>query len=203
MINYFNFARFHNDYLLTNDFGSYSFVTKTELYNLLKGQVDMVSPKYNEWIQKGFILSDNKELALQQGAEYYRSAKSYLFSATSLHIFVVTNYCNAKCIYCQAQDRSNIAYGFMSIEIAERAVDIALSSPEQYLSFEFQGGEPLSNFSVIQHIVHYADEHKRDHNIEYSIVTNLTLLTQEMIEFFIQPKYQFRLHLMDIRNYMI
>ena len=72
----------------------------------------------------------------------------------------------------------------MSKEIAEKAIDIALQSPETELSFEFQGGEPLLNFEIIKHIVTYAEKKKDWHEIKYSIVTNLTLLTDEMIDFF-------------------
>lgn len=71
--------------------------------------------------------------------------------------FVVTNSCNLKCVYCQAQNGNEIPNGFMTEEIAERAVDVALTSPNDNLSFEFQGGEPLANFSVIKHIVEYTE----------------------------------------------
>ena len=40
MINYFNFKRFDDDYLLTNDLGRYMFVSASELKALLKGTVD-------------------------------------------------------------------------------------------------------------------------------------------------------------------
>lgn len=60
-------------------------------------------------------------------------------------------------MYCQAQNGNEIPNGFMTEEIAERAVDVALTSPNDNLSFEFQGGEPLANFSVIKHIVEYTE----------------------------------------------
>ena len=71
----------------------------------------------------------------------------------------------------------------MTKETAEKSVDIALQSPAKYLSFEFQGGEPLLNFEVIKHIVLYAEDHKAEHEIEYNLVSNLTLLTDEMLDF--------------------
>lgn len=48
--------------------------------------------------------------------------------------------------------------GMMSIETARKAVDIALSSNSENLTFEFQGGEPLTNFDVIKFIVTYSEE---------------------------------------------
>ena len=62
----------------------------------------------------------------------------------------------------------------------------ALQSPEHYLNFEFQGGEPLLNYPVIRHIVEYAEKNKQAHSIQYSVVTNLTLLSDEMLDFFEQ-----------------
>lgn len=74
----------------------------------------------------------------------------------------------------------------MSFETAEKAVMTALQSPEHYLNFEFQGGEPLLNYPVIRHIVEYAEKNKQAHSIQYSVVTNLTLLSDEMLDFFEQ-----------------
>jgi sulfatase maturation enzyme AslB (radical SAM superfamily) len=77
----------------------------------------------------------------------------------------------------------------MNKEIAEKAVDIALQSPAQGLNFEFQGGEPLLNFEVIKHIVAYAEENKGSHEISYNVVTNLTILTDEILDFLVEHKF--------------
>ena len=74
----------------------------------------------------------------------------------------------------------------MTCETAKKAVGIALQSPSNYLSFEFQGGEPLTNFETIKYIIEYSKENKSNKNIDYNLVSNLTLLTEEMIEFFIE-----------------
>ena len=74
-------------------------------------------------------------------------------------------------------------------EMAEKAVDIALQSPTKYLSFEFQGGEPLLNFNIIKHIVEYTEEHKGYHEIKYNVVTNLTLITDEILDFFVKNDF--------------
>jgi His-Xaa-Ser system radical SAM maturase HxsB len=71
----------------------------------------------------------------------------------------------------------------MNKEVAKRAVDIALQSPEKNLNFEFQGGEPLVNFDIIKFILEYSQEKKTYHNINYSIVSNLSLITDDMIDF--------------------
>lgn len=93
------------------------------------------------------------------------------------------------CIYCQANNGVECSHLIMNKEMAEKAVDIALQSPEQSLCFEFQGGEPLVNFEIIKHIVQYAEIHKENHEIAYTVVTNLTLLNEEMLDFFVQYSF--------------
>ena len=59
-----------------------------------------------------------------------------------------------------------------------------MHSPQKELNFEFQGGEPLSNFEIIKYIVEYTNSVNKEKTIQYSLVSNLSLLTDEMIEFF-------------------
>ena len=183
MINFFNFRKYKNSYLLTNDFGDYVFLTKEEFYSFLKDKINKESDLYQTLLQKQFIIPAKKAEIIQQTQQDYRFSKSYLLSATSLHIFVVSNECNMRCVYCQARNEESHIKGVMSKEIAKRAVDIALQSPEKNLNFEFQGGEPLLNFEIIKYIVEYSQQNKTFHNINYSIVSNLTLITDEILEF--------------------
>lgn len=185
MINYFNFKQFTPKHLLiTNDFGAYSFITRKEMQQILNNSLSHDSDLYSELCENGFILSDDMEELARDTAIRYREAKSYLFNATALHIFVLTNACNLNCVYCQARDHEKVIPEIMTAEVAERSVDIALQSPERILNFEFQGGEPLMNYKILKHIVEYTEEHKGFHEVIYSVVTNLTLLTDEMMMFF-------------------
>lgn len=183
MINYFNFKKLNNEYLITNDLGRYLFAYKKELFSLINNQVDMNSDFGKSAEENMFCYDGSPRGFVEKVKPYFRDSKNYLFSSTGLHIFVVTNSCNLKCVYCQAQNGNEIPNGFMTEEIAERAVDVALTSPNDNLSFEFQGGEPLANFSVIKHIVEYTELKKKSKTITYNIVTNLTLITQEIIDF--------------------
>ena len=182
MINYFNFRKFKSKYLLTNDFGRYVFLEQKDFKNLLLDKmpddIDLADRLYSEC----FAFDTTVEEFSRLSAFNMYSSKNYLYKATSLHIFVVTSACNQKCVYCQAQSSNKCQKGFMSIDIAKKAVDIALQSSSDYLDFEFQGGEPLLNFEVIKYIVEYSKD-VSDKHINYSIVSNLTLLTDEMIEF--------------------
>ena len=184
-INYFNFKERKNNYLITNDIGEYTFLSKENFYKLMKKELfDEETEK--ELVNKGFIYKINEELFTDEMATKLRKQKEYLLVPTTLHIFVVSKECNFNCIYCQAGNLSQKKNYKMSKETAKRAVDIALESPSDYLTFEFQGGEPLTNYEVIKYIIEYSKEISKEKHIEYNLVSNLVMLTDEMIDFFIE-----------------
>lgn len=183
-INHFNFKEFHNKILITNDLGRYMFLEKEDFRKLVGKTIDLDSCVGKELINNKMVYQESNLLFSKQNEFLLRESKSQIVTATALHIFVVTTACNLNCKYCQANNGTKVPNCFMTLETAEKAVEIALQSPERNLSFEFQGGEPLMNFSVIKHIVEYSEEHNTNHNIAYSIVSNLTLLTDEILDFF-------------------
>ena len=183
-LNYFNFKKFHDSVLMTNDFGKYLFVGKEDFKKIISKQIDEKSELAKALIEKKMIYEESDLEYSSKNKYLMREIKGHVNTATALHIFVVTTNCNMACVYCQANNGVENSHLLMDKKTAERAVDIALQSPEYSLSFEFQGGEPLLNFEVIRHIVEYAEENKGDHEISYNVVTNLTLLTDEILEFF-------------------
>lgn len=183
--NYFNFKqRDDGRFLLTNDLGRYIAVTKEEFGQIALKRVAPESDLGQRLINADMAFVDTNLEYTSRLRYTLREAKGFAGIATSLHIFVVTTACNAGCVYCQARDAKRAGHLFMGEETAERAVDVALQSPSRCLTFEFQGGEPLLNFETIKHIVLYTEAHKGVHEIDYSIVSNLTLLNDTMLEFF-------------------
>ncbi len=183
MLNFFNFRKLEDQYLITNDAGQYEFISKNILGNILKGTLNESDEVMTNLCSKGFIYEKSRESFLEDQRNRLRFAKGHLFHGTSLHIFILTNACNLQCVYCQARTGNEEQFEYMNEETAERAVDFALSSPEDNLTFEFQGGEPLLNFNVIRHIVEYTESRKGEKHIEYSLVSNLLLMDQEKIKF--------------------
>lgn len=188
-LNYFNFKMFEDKVLLTNDFGSHLFVTPSEFVQIVKKDIDLDSDLGKRLLEKQMVFDDTNLVYSGTRKHDIRRMKGHVNVATSLHIFVVTTACNMGCVYCQANNGKTCPSLFMSKEIAEKAVDIALQSPAQCLNFEFQGGEPLLNFDIIKHIVAYTEEHKGSHEISYNIVTNLTLLTDEILDFIVEHNF--------------
>ena len=183
-LNYFNFKHFGDHILMTNDFGRYMFVSCDDFKSIISKNLNIESELAKTLIENKMIYVDS-DLEYSSNNRYaLRQIKGHVNTATALHIFVVTTSCNMNCVYCQANNGVKSSHLVMDKEMAKCSVDIALQSPEITLSFEFQGGEPLLNFDIIKYIVEYAEEHKGYHDISYTIVTNLTLLTDEMLEFF-------------------
>jgi His-Xaa-Ser system radical SAM maturase HxsB len=73
----------------------------------------------------------------------------------------------------------------MSVETAEKALALTFRSPSPAIKIEFQGGEPLLNFPLIQQIVDRAEALNASHgrSLQFVIATNLALITDEMLDF--------------------
>jgi His-Xaa-Ser system radical SAM maturase HxsB len=190
-INYFNFTKVDNQYLITNDSGNYMFLPESDFNLMLNGNLNENLELKSKLSNNNFIIEGNKEIFVDKMSQKVRNIKSYLFEATQLHIFVLTIECNQSCVYCQASAMlPNSNCNKMSYETAKNAVDIAFMSPSRNLSFEFQGGEPLLNFEVLKFIVLYANDKNKDgyKNIIFNLVSNLTMINTEMIKFLVNYK---------------
>lgn len=188
-LNYFNFKEFEGKFLLTNDLGSHLFVSPDDFKKIIKKDIDLDSDLGRQLLQKNMVYDDTNLEYSALLKHDLRRIKGHVTMSTSLHIFVVTTACNMRCVYCQANNGVTCPSLYMTEEIAEKAVDIALQSPTKHLSFEFQGGEPLLNFNIIKHIVEYTEERKGNHEIKYNVVTNLTLITDEILDFFVEYNF--------------
>ncbi len=113
---------------------------------------------------------------------------------------LLTDACNLRCQYCFMLDGmpEDYRHGSMNWETAKTAVDLFFANirrnpPEYRRSLKvinFYGGEPLINFRLIQRVVAYVDETYAtemaamgEHFI-YSIITNGTLIDEEMAMYF-------------------
>lgn len=188
-INYFNFKQLNNHVLITNDFGQHVFLEEDDFRKLVARNIEQGSDLWNILISKRMIYEET-DLEYSSIHKYdLREIKNHMVDSTALHIFVVNTACNMNCIYCQANNGKEKPHLFMNKNTAEKSVDIALQSPTRYLNFEFQGGEPLLNFEMIKYIVEYAEQRKGNHEIAYNVVSNLTLLTDDMIKFFVEHNF--------------
>lgn len=93
-----------------------------------------------------------------RGTSLLRQARLQAKHATvsggpSLHIIVPTLQCAHSCQYCQVSRALDSEGHTMSIENLNAACDQVFKSSSQVLTIEFQGGDPLLRFDLLQHAV--------------------------------------------------
>lgn len=182
----FNFAKLGEKYLVSNDAGEYSLLRRSELVDLVDGKLPFDSDIYKKLRAKHFLYDHTSDTALDLLALKVRTKYSTLREFTSLHIFVVTLRCDYSCPYCQVSRQSGSDTTFdMTEEMAERSLEMVFKSPSSSIKIEFQGGEPLLNFPLIQFIVERAIEINQvaRRNLQFVIATNLSFLSDEILDF--------------------
>src|SRR6476661_7896193 len=140
-----------NQYLVSNMVGDFIRLTEDEVNKLIDLRVSPGDGLYEKAYAAHLITGANQTAQRQLLALRLRSRMSFLRQVTPLHIFVVTLRCEHSCPYCQVSRQSTDRSRFdMSEETAQRALKIAFESPSGRIKIEFQGGEPLLNFALIE-----------------------------------------------------
>ena len=188
MNNHYNFKKFKDKILVTNDFGRYTFLEKNDFKNFVCENLQKESEVYQSLVDNRFIYETPVDVFQDESQIELRGMKNYAFESTSLHIFAITNACNVNCIYCQAKAKESCLNGFMTKETARKAVEIALQSPNEYLTFEIQGGEPLLNFDVVKEIIEYTEQINKDKHVFFTLVSNLVALDNEKLNYLKEKK---------------
>ncbi|MEG2381900.1 MAG: radical SAM protein, partial [Oscillospiraceae bacterium] len=96
--------------------------------------------------------------------------------------------CNLRCKYCFADEGEyNGNKGVMSLETAKQAIDYVVkrSGPRRNIEIDLFGGEPTMIMGTVKEIIKYARENEKEwkKNIRFTMTTNSTILTDDMIEF--------------------
>lgn len=98
----------------------------------------------------------------------------------SAFTIVVTEACNFNCTYCY-QEKGGKSGAF---PVVKRALDFFSPFFTDDCAINFYGGEPLLAFDLIRDTVNYLEETGRPRQTRYSLTTNGSLLTDEIIGFF-------------------
>ena len=183
----FKFDRLNSDeYVITNMAGQFHVVPEQLLEPLINGRLPFTSDLIPTLRSKHFIRYPNETAPLQLLALKMRTRLSRLAQFTNLHIFVVTLRCDHSCPYCQVSRQSKSKDAFdMTKEMADKALDFVFMSPNPAIKIEFQGGEPLLNFEMIEHVVLEAKRRnlKEGRDLQFVIATTLSLLSDEALDF--------------------
>ncbi|MEM7153184.1 MAG: His-Xaa-Ser system radical SAM maturase HxsB [Myxococcota bacterium] len=186
----FSFREVGDKVLITNREGRWLLLEAQEFTAYARGQVEAGSDLHTRLRDDGFL---REGYEVSTAAERLRARSSFVHGGPNLHMFVVTLRCNETCAYCHAS-RANMdaVHTDMTKGTAERAVDLVLRSTSPFVTIEFQGGEPLVNYEVVQHIVNYATERNAEigKQLEFTMVSNFGLLDEEKLDWLLEHRVQ-------------
>ncbi len=138
-------------------------------------------------------LRDLGFLSEKRPKEMYHSLNdtilSHLNTKVNMITLQITKQCNLRCKYCvysgNYEDRVH-SNEKMTLDTARKGMDFYIEhSKDNENSFlAFYGGEPLLEFELIKNCVEYFEEKAEGKNILFSLTTNATLLTEEMVDYF-------------------
>jgi len=177
---------FEDGIILSNMFCDFIYLSKAEFSDFINNGCSISNqPLLKELDKKRFVVLSESKFS-EDAITTYRKLKGFQFVGTVLHIFVLTLNCNLECVYCQATAGKSNCKKSMSIDVAETCVDRAFESLSKNIDIEFQGGEPLLNFKTLKFIVEKSLKvaAQKGKNVTFSVVTNLSCLTEEMADFF-------------------
>src|SRR5213079_752073 len=148
--------------IFTNDAGRYHVMPRADFDRMLRGDLPADSPHIAALGGSGFLKSPDRIDRVDVLADRLRDRRGYLMIGTSLHIMIITLRCDQICGYCHASRTNLDQEGYdMSEETARTVVDRIFETTSQGITIEFQGGEPLVNWPVLQFVVEYAREKNR------------------------------------------
>ena len=151
----FRFERIGERILVTNLVGEHLFLSAEEFDRLARNELPADSALVRRLRAKHVIREGVDELPVELLAIKARTRYRRLAEFTSLHIFVVSLRCEHSCPYCQVSRQSADKRGLRHVAGRPRPwrSTRAFRSPSHNIKIEFQGGEPLLNFELIEEVV--------------------------------------------------
>lgn len=143
--------------------------------------------------QKNYFSDHRPEIS--SGIESENDVKTLLESGIRQIVLNVTTRCNLNCRYCTFSGNYSVNKGRkkddMSFKTAKKAIDFFIkNSPgtqnETPAAVTFYGGEPLLTFGLIKEVVELMKGLKLADKYNFSLTTNGTLLTKDVIEYFVK-----------------
>lgn len=185
--NMFRSVKLGENILVTTEHGSWVFLTPGDYKKLTSGRIEEKSELFRLLEANGVIVTEKN---IRTIIREYQSRKNYLFQGTSLHIIAPTLKCNQNCTYCQQNNPDLNDKSHMNLETAKKVVDFIFQSPSENITIEFQGGEPLLEFDLLKSTIEHAKKknEKAGKNLKFSVVTNLTLMTEDKLDYFMSNR---------------
>lgn len=160
-------------------------INTSEYLNLKKDNLESFSDEEIALLKQKGILIKEESIDEQAVLKLKQHVNSAIQEGISLIYIIPTNICNLACKYCFIGQLNNA-----KIEISEYTIDKIIDEYHNHLlnkgrtsaTIVFYGGEPLIAFDKIKYTVEYCYKYTQI-QWDFAIVTNLTLLTEEIASF--------------------
>ena len=164
--------------ILITELGRFVSLSQKEFDSMKQGDI---SKDLFGRLEEGHVIITKKNRA--SAVDDYRLRYGHVCEGVSLHIVNPTMRCNQNCFYCYANAHPIAEKGFdLDEKTAERILDFIWQSPRKDIVIEFQGGEPLANFPIIEFMVNNVRKRKGK-NVHWRIVSNLTMMDETIASF--------------------
>lgn len=178
----YNSIEIGGGFLAISNFGSWCHLSEGEFDALRRYDIRGNPALVEKLREKGILLGKGNA---NKTVSDFRNLNRFLMQGPSLHIVVPTLKCNHECVYCHAKTPKEDALD-MDKETAIRVLDFVFKTESPAITIEFQGGEPLMGWETVKFIVEEArslNEKYEKRNLAITIVTNLTLMDDEKLDF--------------------
>lgn len=181
----FTFSRISSKEVLVNELGDMLAVPNGTVQAVVEHKIDTKSDLYKSLVANFFLTERTIPALIDVYAERLAEKKRFMDDGTALHIFVLTLRCNQNCVYCQASSQDeHCAHKSMSFETMKYSVDLMFKSRSQWLTMEFQGGEPSLEPKLLRYGIELAEKKNEteQRNMRYVLCTNSINLTEEVLD---------------------
>lgn len=169
---------------MVNEVGDMLIVPKGTVQTVVEHTIDEDGDLYKSLVSNFFISEEIIPELIDVYAERLAEKKRFMDYGTALHIFVLTLRCNQNCTYCQASSQDeHCAYKSMTFETMKQSVHLMFKSPSEWITMEFQGGEPSLEPKLLRYGIELAEKINEDahKHISYVLCTNCVNLTDEVL----------------------
>lgn len=189
------FNTHHNNYYYDTATGKVVFCNDAEveiISGILSEKIDLEeecsqNKNFGDFIarEKLFDKNENWDFIIPTRKEF----KELVKGKCEQIVLELTEDCNLRCGYCiynaHHQAHRSFSNKSMSFDIAKRSVDCVMQDYQgDEFALTFYGGEPLVNFELMKRIIEYFKERYPMVKKSFGFTTNLTLLDDEMIDYF-------------------
>lgn len=163
-----------------------AFIKKVLQNELAIDDAKKINKEFGEFVDNENLFSNHEwKFSVPSKEEFVKSVKGHCQQI----VLELTEGCNLRCEYCVYNEHHPDFRGYsnrnMSFETAKKSIDLVLGDYEgEEFALSFYGGEPLVNFPLLKECIEYTRTAYPHKKVTYSFTTNLTLLTQDMVDYF-------------------